>query len=239
MTSDVIRSDNSPAAILFDAYGTLFDVLSVADLVETYFPGKGLALSVLWRDKQIEYSRLVTTSNDGAHYVPFSTLTKAGLQYAAKRFALDLTADHEAALMNQYLHLAIYPEVREVLQSLRARGIVTGILSNGDPLMLDPLVRNAGLTEVLDHVISVDVVRKFKTHPQAYALGPEVMGLPVQNIGFVSSNGWDALAAKWYGFRAVWINRHGLPEETIGHEPQKIGSNLTDILKLFEVSKGS
>ena len=137
---DPLRSNNFPAAILFDAYGTLFNVLSVADLAETFFPGNGLALSVLWRDKQIEYSRLVTTSNDGAHYVPFSTLTKAGLQYAPKRFALDLTADHEAALMNQYLHLAVYPEVREVLQSLRARGIVTGILSNGDPSMLDPLV---------------------------------------------------------------------------------------------------
>ena len=237
MTTDRVRSDNFPAAILFDAYGTLFDVLSVADLAESFFPGKGLALSVLWRDKQIEYSRLVTTSNDGAHYVPFSTLTKAGLQYAAKRFALNLTVSHEAALMNQYLHLAVYPEVREVLQRLRAHGIVTGILSNGDPSMLDPLVRNAGLTNLLDHVISVDVVRKFKTHPQAYALGPQVMELPVQDIGFVSSNGWDALAAKWYGFRAIWINRHGLPEETIGHEPQQTGSDLTDILKLFQTSE--
>ena len=92
---------------------------------------------------------------------------------------------------------------------------------------------------MLDHVISVDVVRKFKTHPKAYALGPEVMGLSVQDNGFVSSNGWDALAAKWYGFRAVWINRHDLPEETIGREPQQVGSNLTDILKLFQVAKSS
>lgn len=111
----------SPSAVLFDAYGTLFDVHSVAALAESFFAGQGQALSVLWRDKQIEYSRLVTTSDDGAHYQPFSELTRAGLRYACQRLALDLTAEREAALMAQYPCLTPYPEVREVLDALRTR----------------------------------------------------------------------------------------------------------------------
>src|SRR5829696_6025230 len=160
-----------PKAVLFDAYGTLFDVYSVGLLAEQLFPGHGQALSVLWRDKQIEYTRLVTTSNDGAHYRPFWELTRAGLRYACKRLALDLTPEREDQLMNQYRHLSAFPENREVLQGLKDRGIVTGILSNGDPAMLAVAVKSAGLDGLLDHVISVDSIRKYKTDPAAYALG--------------------------------------------------------------------
>ncbi|CAN5709939.1 haloacid dehalogenase type II [soil metagenome] len=223
----------SPSAVLFDAYGTLFDVHSVAALAESFFAGQGQALSVVWRDKQIEYSRLVTTSDDGAHYQPFSELTRAGLRYACERLALDLTADREAAMMAQYLRLTPYPEAREVLHALRARGVVTGILSNGDPAMLAPLVHNGGFDGLFDHVISVDAVRRFKTHPEAYALGPQATGFDAADIAFVSSNGWDALAATWYGFRTLWINRLGLPREAIGPAPERTGSSLRDVLSFF------
>src|SRR2546422_5822705 len=118
----------TPRAVLFDAYGTLFDVYSVSLAAEQLFPGQGQALSVLWRDKQIEYTRLVTTSNGGAHYQPFWNLTRAGLRYACKRLALDLTPEREQQLMNQYRHLSAFPENKEVLQALKARGIITGIL---------------------------------------------------------------------------------------------------------------
>lgn len=220
-------------AVLFDAYGTLFDVYSVGLLAEQMFPGQGQALGVLWRDKQIEYTRLVTTSNGGAHYQPFWALTRAGLRYACKRLALDLTPEREQRLMNQYRHLSAFPENREVLQALKARGIVTGILSNGDPLMLDVAIKSAGLDGLLDHVLSVDVVRKYKTDPDAYALGPQATGLAARQIVFVSCNSWDALAATWYGYQTLWVNRYALPFEELGTQPVRTGNTLRDVLGFF------
>ena len=223
----------APQAVLFDAYGTLFDVYSVGLLAEALFPGHGQTLSVLWRDKQIEYSRLVTTSNDGAHYRPFWQLTRAALRYACKRFGLALTAEREEQLMDQYRRLTAFTESREVLAALKARGVVTGILSNGDPDMLGSAVRSSGLDDLLDHVISVDSVRKFKTHPDAYALGPQATGVPAAQTLFVSCNGWDALAATWYGFRTLWVNRYQLPFEELGTAPTRTGSTLRDALTFF------
>jgi 2-haloacid dehalogenase len=219
-------------AVLFDAYGTLFDVYSVGLLAEQLFPGKGDALGVLWRDKQIEYTRLVTISNGGAQYRPFWELTRAGLRYACKRLGLALGAAQEEQLMNQYCHLSAFPENREVLQALKARGIVTGILSNGDPSMLNVAVKSAGLEGVLDHVISVDSIRKYKTAPEAYALGPKATGFDAKQIGFVSCNSWDALAATWYGYQTLWVNRYQLPFEELGTQPVYTGSSLRDVLSL-------
>lgn len=219
-----------PRAVLFDAYGTLFDVYSVALTAEQLFPGHGSALSLLWRDKQIEYTRLVTGSGDGEHYRPFWELTRAGLRYACKRLALELSPAAEERLMNEYRHLSAFPEDREVLQALKAGGVTTGILSNGDPDMLGVAVRSAGLEGLLDHVLSVDTVRKYKTHPAAYGLGPAATGLTPRQIVFVSSNSWDALAATWYGYRTLWVNRSGLPFEELGTQPTRTGTSLRDVL---------
>jgi 2-haloacid dehalogenase len=223
-----------PRAVLFDAYGTLFDVYSVGLLAEQLFPGQGQALSVLWRDKQIEYSRLVTTSNDGAHYRPFWELTRAGLRYAGKKLGLDLSPEAEERLMNQYRHLSAFPENREVLQALKSRRIVTGILSNGDPQMLGIAVRSAGLEDLLDHVLSVDSVRKYKTHPDAYRLGTQATGLAPQQVLFVSCNAWDALAATWFGYRTLWVNRYRVPFEELGTQPTRTGADLRDVLAFFD-----
>ncbi len=220
-------------AVLFDAYGTLFDVYSVGLLAEQLFPGHGNALGVLWRDKQIEYTRLVTTSSDGAHYQPFWDLTRAGLRYACRRLGLALPAAAEERLMNQYRHLSAFPENREVLQALKAKGVTTGILSNGDPEMLGIAVRSAGLEGLLDHVLSVDGIRKYKTHPDAYALGPAATRLEARQIAFVSSNSWDALAATWYGYRTLWVNRSALPFEELGTQPTRTGTSLRDVLAFF------
>lgn len=227
-------------AVLFDAYGTLFDVYSVALAAEQMFPGRGQALSVMWRDKQIEYTQLVTTSSAGTHYEPFWALTRAALVYALKRIVPDARADWASGgfeakaeqLMNQYRHLSAFPENREVLQALKAQGIVTGILSNGDPAMLDVAVKSAGLGELLDHVISVDAARKYKTHPDAYALGLQATGLPARQIAFVSCNSWDALAATWFGYQTLWVNRYQLPFEELGTQPVYTGSSLRDVLAL-------
>jgi 2-haloacid dehalogenase len=222
-----------PRAVLFDAYGTLFDVYSVGLLAEQLYPGHGQALAVLWRDKQIEYTRLVTTSGPADHYRPFWDLTRAGLAHACARLGLALPAAREQQLMNQYRHLSAFPENRTVLQALRDRGIPAGILSNGDPDMLGVAVRSAGLEGLIDPVLSVHAVRKYKTHPDAYALGPRALGLPAAQILFVSSNAWDALGATWFGYTTLWVNRWQLPFEALGIEPTRTGSTLRDVLAFF------
>ena len=234
-----------PRAVLFDAYGTLFDVYSVAQLAETLFPGQGSALSVLWRDKQIEYTRLVTTSNHGAHYQPFGVLTRAALIFAIKKIVADsgeaLTQDnfmleYEPAiemLLAQYQHLDAFPENLAVLEQLKAQGISIGILSNGDAAMLQAAVHSAGIDGLLDHVISVDPIRKYKTDPAAYALGEQATGLAAQDILFVSCNAWDALGATWFGYTTLWVNRYHLPFEELGTQPTRTGSDLRAVLDFF------
>jgi 2-haloacid dehalogenase len=218
-------------AVLFDAYGTLFDVHSVALLAEQLYPGQGERLSLLWRDKQIEYTRLVTMSGEpDTHYRPFWELTRAALQFSAERLGLALNAAAEDRLMNEYRHLSAFPENREVLAELKRRGVPAGILSNGNPEMLDVAVKSAGFADFLQHVLSVHATRRFKTDPAAYALGPAAFGLPAREILFVSSNCWDAIGATWYGYSTLWVNRSGAPLDRLGVDPTRIGRSLRDVL---------
>lgn len=220
-------------AVIFDAYGTLLDVYSISKLAEELFPSQGATLSVMWRDKQIEYTRLVTTSNEGAFYQDFWALTRAALRYACKRLKLDLSAAAEEALMQQYKKLDAFPENIRVLEALKAKGIPTGILSNGSPEMLNAAVAHAKIDGLLDHVLSVDSLRQYKTSPKAYAMGPVAMQLPASYILFVSCNAWDALAATWFGYQTFWVNRYDLPFEELGTEPSFTGKTLDDLLSLF------
>ena len=222
--------DLRPEAVLFDAYGTLFDVHSVALLAEQLFPGQGQAISTLWRDKQIEYTRLASMSG---RYRPFWDLTRAGLRFAALRLGLSLNREAEDRLMNQYRHLSAFPENREVLQALKARGVRAGILSNGDPEMLAVAIKSAGFTDLVDPVLSAHSVQRFKTDAAVYALGPQALGLPARKILFVSSNGWDAIGATWYGFTTLWVNRAGLPLDPLDTEPSRTARSLREVLDFF------
>jgi 2-haloacid dehalogenase len=230
-------------AVLFDAYGTLFDVYSVALKAEQLFPGQGQGLSLLWRDKQIEYSRLVTMSAPAdapdRHYRPFWELTRAALRYAALRLGLVLAPAAEETLMNEYRHLSAFPENLAVLTELQRRRIPAGILSNGDPQMLGVAVASAGFGDLLQHVLSVDSVRRFKTDPAAYALGPAAFGLAAREILFVSSNAWDALGATWYGYSTLWVNRSGAPAECLGPPPTFTGRSLSDVLPCLPAEPGA
>ncbi len=221
----------TPRAVLFDAYGTLFDVYSVALLAEQLFPGFGERLSVLWRDKQIDYTRLTSMSGQ---YKPFWELTRAGLRFAALRLGLGMNAANEDRLMNQYRHLSSFPENREVLAELKARGIPAGILSNGDPEMLGVAVKSAGFSGLLAHVLSVHALKKFKTDPATYALGTQALNLPAKDILFVSSNGWDAIGATWAGYTTLWVNRFNLPLEQLDTNPTRTGTSLRDVLSFFD-----
>jgi len=224
------RKSATPRAVLFDAYGTLFDVYSVGLLAEQLFPGQGDKLALLWRDKQIDYTRLTSMSG---RYRPFWDITRAGLRFAALRLALRLDRSAEDKLMNQYRHLSAFPENRDVLAELNRRGVPAGILSNGDPEMLAVAVKSAGFTDLLQHVLSVHGVQRFKTDPAAYALGPDALKLPARDILFVSSNGWDAIGATWYGYTTLWVNRAGLPLEQLDTEPTRTGTSLRDVLDFF------
>ncbi|MEP6505723.1 MAG: haloacid dehalogenase type II [Betaproteobacteria bacterium] len=219
-----------PKAVLFDLYGTLLDVYSVGLRAEQMYPGEGDRLARLWRDKQVEYSRLVSMSG---RYRPFWQLTRDALQVAAATLRLPLDAAGTDSLMNEYRHLSAFPENRAVLQTLADRGIRTGVLSNGDPEMLAIAMRSAGLTDLIDPVLSVHATRRYKTDPAAYALGPVALGLAAPEILFVSSNCWDAIGAAWYGFTTLWVNRTDAPLEQLGIAPTRIGRSLRDVLEFF------
>jgi 2-haloacid dehalogenase len=219
-----------PAAVLFDAYGTLFDVYSVTARAEQLFPGQGQALAAQWRTTQIDYTRLYTLSG---RYKPFWDITQDALRYSLKRLNLPADAQAEKALMGQYACLSAFPENLPTLRALKQQGVRTGILSNGDPQMLQIAIDSAAMSGLFDWVLSVDSVKQFKTAPAAYALGAQAVGKPASEILFVSSNGWDACCATWYGYQTLWVNRAGLPVEELGATPTRIGSSLNDVMQFF------
>ena len=225
-------------AVVFDAYGTLFDVYAISALAERLYPSHGTSISTLWRDKQIEYTRLISLSDPhnpagSRHYLPFWELTRLALRYTLARLKLELTAENEDALMGQYAHLTAFPENLGVLQTLKAKGMATAILSNGSPEMLDSAVTSAGMNHLLDQVISVDSIKQFKTSPGSYALVTQYFPVQNEEILFVSSNAWDALGATWHGFTTLWVNRQGLPHETLGPKPTYTGTDLMGVLDVL------
>ena len=208
-----------PEAFVFDAYGTLYDVYSVAARCESCWPGKGAQLSQLWRAKQIEYTWQRSLMQ---RYVPFSTVTREALAYSCAALQLELSVAQMEALMSEYTRLSLYPEVAATLQKIGGK---KAVLSNGSPDILLPLVQNSGLK--LDAVISVDELKVFKPAPQVYQLAVET--LQTKNIGFVSSNCWDAIGARAFGFTTFWINRTGAPVDRHGPPPQHTLSSLAEL----------
>jgi 2-haloacid dehalogenase len=205
--------------LLFDAYGTLWDVHSVMKRCDACWPGKGMAVSQVWRTKQLEATWLRSLMG---RYVPFSTVTREALGFACEALHLPLQADHESELMGEYLKLAPFPDVADALMHKRAER--TGILSNGSPDMLEPLVLHSGLK--FDAVLSVDDVKVFKPSPKVYQLAVDRFGVPKEKIGFVTSNFWDAAGAKSFGFTVYWINRGGLAAERLGFQPDRVLKSL-------------
>ena len=213
-------------AIIFDAYGTLFDVYSIGALAERLFPGKGSALAELWRDKQIQYSQLRTLCST---YKPFWEVTQDALVFSCRKLGLDLDLEAQNMMMGQYAKLQPFPENLAVLRQLKATGMKLAILSNGNPEMLAAVVQNAQMEDLFSHVISVETVKKFKTAPEAYQLGTDLLGMPARDIVFVSSNGWDVCGASWYGYKTFWVNRADAPMEELGVTPHGQGRLLSDL----------
>ncbi len=218
-------------ALAFDAYGTLFDVFSVTALCEQLFPGKGNQLAQIWRFKQLQYSLM--RSLMGRHR-DFWGLTEDGLVWASKNLQLDLTADKKKQLMDAYLSLAAFPDVKPGLDALKKQGVKLAILSNGEPRMLEAAAKSAGIRDLLDEIISVEEVKIFKVSPRVYNLAPERMKVSNPELGFVSANNWDAVAAASAGLRTFWIQRSTVevPEE-LGFQVDTIVKAITELAPLL------
>jgi 2-haloacid dehalogenase len=167
------------------------------------------------------------------HYLPFWELTIRSLRYVCKRMGLNLTIEYERRLMDQYAKLTGFGDSLTVLKAIKEKGIATAILSNGSREMLSTVVESNGLKPYLDKVVTVEDIRLFKTAPQAYELLLNAFPVKKEEILFVSSNAWDALAAKWFGLDVFWVNRLGHPFEEIGEQPNYEGNSLSTVLEVI------
>ncbi len=201
-------------ACVFDAYGTVFDFATAAARCPGVPAESRTALSALWRDKQLQYTWLRTLQDC---YADFWQVTGEALDFALD--TLNLPTALHPQLMELYLSLSAFPEVPGVLRALREAGFVTAILSNGAPVMLEAAVRSAGIAGLFDAVLSVDAVRRFKTHPAAYQYALDTLGVQAAQVCFQSSNAWDAHAASAFGMRVVWCNRYAQRRERLPGAP--------------------
>jgi len=214
-------------AIVFDLYGTLYDVHSVAARCESYFPGQGAELSRRWRQKQLEYTWLRSLMGQ---YRDFEQATLEALVYSCKQLGLALSDEQRAALCEEYLRLAPFPEVPATLKTLNEKGLRLAILSNGSVNSIATVVRNSGLQAQFAELISVDAVQIFKPDMRVYGLAEQRMKLDRSEILFVSSNAWDATGASYYGYRTCWINRSGQNFEELGRTPDFVAEDLRGLV---------
>jgi 2-haloacid dehalogenase len=189
-------------AVVFDAYGTLYDIQSVAAVTEETFPGYGEIITQVWRIKQLEYTWLRSLMR---RYEDFAVVTRDSLAYTLRCLGLQYDAAAFEAIIDKYLHLDLYPDALASLAALKGRKLA--ILSNGSPDMLNALVKNSGLDRLLDATISVDANKVFKPSPDAYALIESTLDVPPSEVLFISSNPWDACGAKAFGLNVAWIER--------------------------------
>jgi len=189
-------------AVVFDAYGTLYDIQSVAAVTEQAFPGHGEIITQVWRIKQLEYSWLRSLMR---RYADFSVITRDSLAYTLRVLGLKHDAGAFERIMDKYLHLDLYPDAAAALAAMRGRKLA--ILSNGSTAMLNALVQNSGLGHVLDATLSIDSQQIFKPAPEAYSLIESNLGIRPAEVLFVSSNPWDACGAKAFGLNVAWIER--------------------------------
>lgn len=210
------------SAYVFDAYGTLFDVHAAVRRHAGETGPDGQLLSEIWRAKQLEYSWVRTLMGS---YRDFWALTEEALDHALRKVP-SVDPSLRDRLLEAYWRLDCYPEAPAVLKALKAAGARIAILSNGSPAMLESAVRSAALDQVVDEIFSVDAVRRFKTDPQVYDLVTTAWRLYPQAVSFQSSNRWDVAGARKFGFRTVWINRSGQPDEYADHPPDVILPSL-------------
>ncbi len=216
-------------ALVFDAYGTLFDVRSVMSRCEEVFPGHGSDLTTLWRSKQLQYTWLRSLMTK---YEDFWQITRDGLTFACRSLGLDATQEQADYLMQAYLSLNPFPEIAATLDALS--GTPCSILSNGTLTMLQSAVQNARLDRRFLHILSVDEVRIYKPSPVVYELAEKHLGIDRQEICFVSSNCWDVAGGKAFGFPSYWLNRENAPLEMLGFQPDGVVRTAIELAAMLK-----
>ena len=219
------------AVCVFDAYGTLFDYNAAAARHGAALGGKAAPLAELWRLKQLQYTWLRSLMG---RYVGFWQVTGDALDYSMAALDIDDPALRDN-LMDAYLTLDAYPDVPQTLATLKAHGLRTAILSNGEPGMLDAAVAAAGIGDSLDAVLSVEEVGIFKPHPSVYRLVVDRLGVPAARVSFQSSNAWDANGAATFGFRVAWCNRFGQGQERVPEPPDAEIATLAELPALLGI----
>ncbi len=219
-------------AFVFDAYGTLFDVQSVAKLAEQFFAGKGELLTQRWRIKQLEYSWLQSLMQSAAQpRKDFAAVTAHALDHACESLGVPLSNSVRTRLLAAYLHLDLFPDAKATLARLAPTPRV--ILSNGTLAMLQPLVNDAGLAPHIDAILSVDAAGVYKPAPRVYQLAADHLRLAPEHIGFVSSNCWDAIGAKAFGFTVFWVNRARAAPDRHGPQPDCTVDSLAELVPIL------
>ena len=213
------------AVCVFDAYGTLFDVTAAAARLKPKLGDKSGQLAELWRRKQLEYTWLRSLMG---RYEDFWQVTSDSLGYALDAVGLADPA-LRAQLMQLYLTLDAYPEVKPTLERLKTAKMQTAILSNGTQTMLVAAAKNAGIYTLLDQILSVETLATYKPNPAVYQLAVDRLGVPAARICYLSSNAWDVEGAAAFGFRVVWVNRLGLPREVLPGEPVATVKSLAEL----------
>ena len=216
---------------VFDAYGTLFDYNTAAGRHSAVLGEKAAPLADLWRLKQLQYTWLRSLMG---RYTGFWQVTGEALDFAMGELGIEDEA-LRANLMEAYLTLDTYPEVQETLATLRAHGLRTAILSNGESSMLDAAVEAAGIADSLDAVLSVEEVGIYKPHPSVYQLVVDGLGVEAANVSFQSSNAWDANGAAAFGFRVAWCNRFGQGQERVPEAPDAEIATLAELPALLSI----
>lgn len=219
-------------ACVFDAYGTLFDFAAAAKSCRDVLGESADKLTVLWRDKQLQYTWLRATQD---RHADFWQVTGDALDFALETLSIDRPGLRER-LMTLYLTLDAFPEVPEVLRRLKAAGLRTAILSNGSPKMLAAAAQNAKLESLLDAVLSVEEVGVYKPDRRVYQLAVDRLGVPPSSIAFQSSNAWDAHAASAFGMKVVWCNRYGQRAERLPGRPDRQVMTLAELPALVGAS---
>ncbi|MEX0809685.1 MAG: haloacid dehalogenase type II [Dongiaceae bacterium] len=223
-------SRSLPAACVFDAYGTLFDIGTPATVCREALGDAAAALTALWRRKQLDYTWLRSLMGQ---YADFSQVTAEALDFALASLAIE-PGHLRQRLLDSYLALDVYPEVPLALQRLRERGHPLLILSNGTRPMLDAICARNKIADLFDDILSVDAVGIFKPHPSVYGLATERLGIAPGDIAFVSSNGWDIAGGSAFGFRTIWVNRTRHPVERLPGTPTVEIADLSHLPDLLQ-----
>ncbi len=215
-------------AIVFDAYGTLFDVNSAAEKCKEKIGAKWEGFSNFWRTTQLEYTWLRSLMK---RHKDFWKITEESLDKSMKVF--DINPDMKKDLLELYKVLSLYPEAKEVLENLKKRNFKISILSNGTPALLNELIRSNDLNDFFDDLFSIEAVKIYKPDSKVYELPVKKYGIKPDQITFLSSNTWDVSGGGNYGYNAIWVNRNNTIFDNLDYQPNKEINNLTQLLDII------